>query len=119
MDNSISMGLCVGMFFERWKSTRTRDEITEIENKYRLSIDNMSYKTMVSDRARQMHIGKAARLIERIIEVDGPDITNMNLNNAMMYLLVALDSQKYLLDVKYARDDLCIGDMLKHYGLKK
>ena len=118
MDNSMAMGMCVGMFLERWKSMYTRDEITEIENKYRLSIDNLDYKKMVSDRARQMHIGKAARLIEKIIEVDGPDITSMNFNNAMTYLLVALDSQKYLLDVKYARDDLCIEDMLKHYGLR-
>lgn len=119
MYDSLIIGMCAGMFLERWKSVHTREEITEIENKYRLSPDDWDYKKRLSDRAIQMRIGEAAKLLDKIIEVDGPDITSMNFNNAIAYLLVALDSQKYLLDVKYARNDLCIEDMLKHYGFKK
>lgn len=114
MNRSMETGMRVGTYFEKWRSMFTRGVIAEIEKKYRLDPE----AKMVSDRVRQMRIGEAVKLVDKIIEVDGPDITSVNFNNAMTYLLVAIDSQKYLLDVNFARDDNCIEDMAKHYGLK-
>ena len=108
-------GLLAATLFERWKSSFTREQITEIENKYMLSPEG----TVISDHARQRSIGEAVKLIYEIHKVDGDDLTNMNMINAMRYFLVAIDSQKYRLDVKFARDDNCIEELAKHYGLKK
>lgn len=107
-------GMLARALFERWRDTFTREQITEIENKYLLSPEG----TVISDHARQRSIGEAVKLIYAIHEVDGDDLTNMNMVNAMRYFLVAIDSQKYRLDVKFARDDNCIKELVKHYGLK-
>ena len=114
MVRSMEIGMRVGTYFEKWRSTFTRDEIKEIEEKYRLSPE----AKMASDRVRQIRIAEAVKLIDKIIEVDGPDITSMNLNNAMRYLLVTIDSRKYCLDITHARDDNCIQDLMKQYGVK-
>lgn len=108
-------GMLATTLFERWKSSFTREQITEIENKYLLSPEG----TVISDHARQRSIGEAVKLIYEIHKVDGDGLTNMNMADAMRYFLVAIDSQKYRLDVKFARDDNCIEELAEHYGLKK
>ena len=114
---SIDWILYIGILFEKWCNLLSKEEINELHKKYALAPDAvvMVEKTY---RKRQRCIGEAVRLIYAIVEADGPDITSMNLSNAMRYLLVSLDCVKYALDVDFARADNVIAEMKKQYMLK-
>lgn len=114
---SIDCILYIGTLFEKWCSLLSKEDITELHKKYALAPDAivMVEKTY---RKRQKCIGEAVRLIYAIIEAEGPDITSMNFNNAMRYLLVSMDCVKYALDVDFARTDNVIAEMKEQYILK-
>ena len=114
---SIDCILYIGTLFEKWCNLLSKEDITKLHKKYALAPDVvvMVEKTY---RKRQKYIGEAVRLIHAIVEADGPDITSMNFNNAMRYLLVSLDCVKYALDVDFARADNVIAEMKEQYILK-
>lgn len=115
---SIDCILYIGALFEKWCNLLSKEDINELHKKYTLAPGAvvMIEKTY---RKRQKCIGEAVRLIYTIVEADGPDITSMNFNNAMRYLLVSLDCVKYALDVDFARADNVIAEMKEQYILKR
>lgn len=114
---SIDCILYIGTLFEKWCNLLLKEDINELHKKYVLAPDAvvMIEKTY---RKRQKCIGEAVRLIYAIVEAEGPDITSMNFNNAMRYLLVSMDCVKYALDVDFARADNVIAEMKEQYILK-
>ena len=115
---SIDCILYIGTLFEKWCNLLSKEDINELHKKYALAPDAvvMIEKTY---RKRQKCIGEAVRLIYAIVEAEGPDITSMNFNNAMRYLLVSMDCVKYALDVDFARADNVIAEMKEQYILKR
>lgn len=114
---SIDCILYIGTLFEKWCNLLSKEEVNELHKKYALA-PGAVVSTERSYKKRQKCIGEAVRLIYAIIEAEGPDITSMNFNNAMRYLLVSVDCVKYALDVDFARADNVIAEMKEQYILK-
>ena len=105
--------LYVGALFEKWRNILTDEEEKEIVNKWRL--DPMEKRA--SDYTRQVCIGEATKLILAITDKFHEDITNPDFNKAMEYMLVSIDCDKYHLDLKRAKAELGIKELVNNYIL--
>lgn len=111
---SIDCILYIGTLFEKWCNLLSTEEVNELHKKYAIA-PGATVLVEKACRKRQRCIGEAVGLIYAIVEAEGPDITSMNFNNAMRYLLVSLDCVKYALDVDFARADNVITEMKEQY----
>lgn len=102
----------IGYLFRKWEEAQSKDDLKKLKEKYTRTPEVSTSKDM---KRRQRHIGEAVILLDKIIDIDGNNPDNINFNNAMTYMWVAVNCEKYFLDAEHARADYGIPDLVKVY----